>query len=56
MTIFEFGFWVYQKVLFSIFFQLNSAWLYEVSFISAPWMVCSESWKRLHSNMYVTVL
>jgi hypothetical protein len=23
---------------------------YEVSFISAIWMVSSESWKRLHSN------
>ena len=25
---------------------------YEVSFISALWMVFSESWKRLHPNWY----
>ena len=32
-------------------FHIFWAWLsYEVSFISALWMVSSESWKRLHSN------
>ena len=28
----------------------QAARLYEVTFISALWMVSSESWKRLHSN------
>ena len=45
------GYWVFQKEIIFVFSQWKSQWLsYEVAFISALWMVSSESWKRLYLN------
>ena len=41
----------FESVISIYFSKWKSAWLsYEVLFISAPWMVSSESRKRLHSK------
>ena len=48
-----FGYWVDQNFFFFFFSQWKDQRLsYEVAFISALWMVSSESWKRLYPNWY----
>ena len=51
LNLFAKKYWEYVELAILFFSHWKSAWLsYEVSFISTPWMVCSESRKWLHSN------
>ena len=48
---FVFCYWGFSKNFFFVFSQWKSPWIsYKVDFISALWMVSSESWKSLCHN------